>query len=628
VSRESNYESRNTGDFVMASLGVMLIILGCAAYQYLKGTLVKSFASIVIAVCAGVVAFGYFELLADVFVSRSDNSRFDSLVPWAQPLSFLLLFVLAFAVLQTIVAQLLRKPIDLGLLPERIGRVVCGIFLGFILSGLLLTTLAMAPLPNDYPYQRFDADMPDAEKPTGVLLNADGFATAWFSMLSNGSLSGRRSFATLHPAFVDQAFLNRHEATDGVSIITSSQAIELPPRRKKAAWLAPEGLKDSVGKPLPQKSDHSLTIVQVGIKRKSLKNDIKFTLSQLRLICKERSAVKDPFVGKGKNIYPIGYMKTADRLQTKKLNDPIKLEPIDFDGSVRYIDFAFYVPNDFLPVLVEFKQNSIVKLPAPVLAEEVPPTIPFIQLSACAEDVAELQPVRSAKVYGIRLATGNKFLADLTLQINDPNQWQTSQTPRSIKPAQFEDGKISYVRAELRIEKLSQKETAIPKPKSAKRPKGRPYKRPKKYVPKGKDIAGMLKPLDGYKLLSLKCNSPSTGAVTKAQQLPVLVELSGSIHHPVGVIALARLNGQNICEVDYCSLTADRLPDGLVIAEDGSVAQPFPDTVWLTGQAQSIADFYVLYLVKSGRNAIITAVQPSDSRTPAAFKEYEGFLIK
>jgi len=228
----------------MASLVVMLIILGCAAYQYVKGTLIKSFAAIIITICASVVAFGYFELLADIFVSRSDNSRFDSIVPWAQPLSFLLLFVLAFAILQTIAAQLLRKPIDLGFLPERIGRVVCGIFLGLILSGLLLTTLAMAPLPSKYPYQRFEADRPDADRPNKVLLNADGFATGWFSMLSNGSFSGRRSFAALHPAFVDQAFLNRLEATNDVSVITGSQAIEVPRRNKKAAWLAPDDLKD------------------------------------------------------------------------------------------------------------------------------------------------------------------------------------------------------------------------------------------------------------------------------------------------------------------------------------------------------------------------------------------------
>ena len=187
----------------MGSLLVVLIILGCVAYQYLKGTLVKSFVVVITSICASVVAFGYFELLANVFISC------EIFVLWAYPLSFALLFILAFAVLQTIAAQLTRRPIDLGLLPERIGRVVCGIFLGLIVSGLLLTAAAMAPIPAKYPYQRFDETSPDPENPGKVLLNADGFATGWFSIVSSGSFSGKRSFATLHPAFLDQLFLNR-----------------------------------------------------------------------------------------------------------------------------------------------------------------------------------------------------------------------------------------------------------------------------------------------------------------------------------------------------------------------------------------------------------------------------------
>ena len=44
----------------MASLAVVLIILGCAAYQYFKGTFVRAFATIIIAICASVAAFAFF----------------------------------------------------------------------------------------------------------------------------------------------------------------------------------------------------------------------------------------------------------------------------------------------------------------------------------------------------------------------------------------------------------------------------------------------------------------------------------------------------------------------------------------------------------------------------------------
>ena len=595
----------------MANLLVVLIVLGCVAYQYLKGTLVKSFTTIIITICAGIVAFGYFEPLANVFVSRSGNGRWPSLVLWAQTLSFVLLLVLAFAILQTIAAQLTRRPVDLGLLPERIGRIVCGIFLGLIISGLLLTALVMAPLSNKYPYQRFDRAAPDTEKPDKVLFNADGFVTGWFSIVSSGSFSGKRSFAVLHPSFLNQTFLNRHKVADGIPIITDSQAIEVP--SKKAAWPAPEGLSDSTGKPIPSKGGHNLTIVRVGIKRKAIKSAGKFTLSQLRLVCKQKDDVKNPLAGKGKNIYPVGYLKTANQLQIKRLNDEIKLERADFKGQVKDIDFAFYVPNDFVPVLVEFKQNSIAQVPRPVAADQAPPAASFIQLSECAKDIAELTPVTSAKIYGVELAAGSKLLTGSTLEISDVNQWQNAQTARSIKPAQFEDGKINYVRAELKIEKPAQEDAEAPRKKSWKKRAG---------------ISIMLKPLGGYKLLSLKCNNPSGDAAIKGKQLPVLIELSGLVHHAVGIIASGKVGDQTIYEVDYCSVTAEDITDGLIIAEDGSIAQPFPRTVWLTEQAQTITDFYVLYLVKSGRGAIITSVQPGNLQTAAGFKKYEGFFIK
>jgi len=94
---------------------------------------------------------------------------------------------------------------------------------------------------------------------------------------------------------------------------------------------------------------------------------------------------------------------------------------------------------------------------------------------------------------------------------------------------------------------LAQK-TGKTKPKS--------YKRPKKYLEEGKGISIMLQPLRGYELLSLKCNNPSIGTAISTEQLPVLLEMSGSAHHPVGVIASSKVASHNVYEVDYCSLIA------------------------------------------------------------------------
>jgi len=388
----------------MASLVVVLIILGCAAYQYFKGTFIRAFATIMIAVSASVAAFGFFEVLASVFISRGDNSRFLSLVPWAQPLCFTLLFIIVFGALQTGMMFLTRQPVDLGFLPERIGRAVCGIFLGLILAGLLLTALGMAPLSKKYPYQRFDG------KRSRVFLNADGFATGLFSIISRGSLSGERSFATVHPDYLDQLYLNK--LVSGTSTLTSvSPAISVP--TKQAVWPAPESISEQVNQLVselnrqgtlkdelsgesismpPIGSDYQPMIVRVGIKINALRTSPKinvgeFILPQIRLICK-RKGYDDPLAGTGINIYPIGHLKAADQIQ---VSTQIKVVSNDFKNQAKekWIDFVFCIPRDFVPVLVEFKQNSIVDIPerAIVTAEQAPPPELFTQ-TAKSQDVS------------------------------------------------------------------------------------------------------------------------------------------------------------------------------------------------------------------------------------------------
>ncbi len=373
----------------IANLSVLVIIAACAAYQYLKGTVVKAFATIVITICASVAAFGYFELLARLLVGYV-----PSVAIWAQLLSFVLLLVVVFAVLQTAVSQLIRQPVDLGVWPERVGRIGCGIVLGVLVSGLVLTALQMAPLPIKYPYERFG---PARQK---VLLNADGLATGLFSLLNRGSLGGKTSFAALHPDYLDQLFLNRLFIGDNIPIVTDSDAIEVP--GKAAAWPAPDAIRnqvenilsrpDSLQTPghgtkavlLPgwQKGDYDLTVVRIGINRKALKPNTPadgglFALSQLRLICKERGTSQGPLGGSGVPVYPIGHLKSANELQTSLL---IQLTNADFADQARakYIDFVFCVPRGFVPALVEFKLNSVAEVPTPVPADQAPQVMPFV----------------------------------------------------------------------------------------------------------------------------------------------------------------------------------------------------------------------------------------------------------
>jgi hypothetical protein len=387
----------------MASLAVILVILGCAAYQYFKGTFIRAVATIIIAICAGIVAFGFFELLANVLISRGESGSLLSVVPWAQPLCFALLYIIAFGAMQTGMMFLTQnRPVDFGFLPERIGRVVCGILLGLLISGYLLTALDMAPLPQKYPYQRFDG------KRNKVLLNADGFASGLFSIISKGSMSGKRSFATVHPNFIDQIHLNRMNS--GTSILTSkTPAISLPKPTEAAVWPAPQSLNEQINQivsdlnrqgklkdeltnklmsmPEPISRDYQPWIARVGIikntvsKAKANIDGGTFILPQLRLICKRQGYGDDPLAGTGIDIYPIGHLKAEDQIQ---VSTEITLDrDKDFKGNARekWIDFVFCIPRDYVPVLVAFKQNSILEISprSIVTADKAPSPVFFTQ---------------------------------------------------------------------------------------------------------------------------------------------------------------------------------------------------------------------------------------------------------
>ncbi len=574
----------------MASIIVLLIMAGCVAYQYLKGTFLRAFASFMAALCAGIVAFAWFEQLA--------NLLRDMLSDWAQPFCFVVLFVVAFAVLQTIVTLLTREPVDFGVMAERAGRIVLGLLLGLILSGSLLAAAAMAPLPSNYPYPRFDPARLDLQNlnPRKSLPNPDGFITRWFSIISSGGLAGSKSFAVLHTGFLDQLFLNRLAIGKNISILAGSDTIELPP--KAAAWPAPEGgLKDNKGKLWPSKTTGrdpcNLIMARLGLTARTS----PFTPSQLRLICKEKGGKKRAI-----NIYPIGYLRSPGQLQLKGLVDQIRPE-----AQTRWIDFAFYLPAGKEPVAVALKANAIAEVP-PLLTstDQVPEPIPFIQSSDCVTLFARVVPATSAEIYGLELASGTRLLEGATLAVPDRDGWETMQTQSSIKPAQFDRDQITCARAELKVQ------TTPAEPNQPDR------------QPRENRLLWMLKPANGYSLLSLKCNTPAVGSAIRGEQLPTLIDNFATAHRPCGLLAAGKTGDGTTFEFDYCSLTGD--PSGEITLDDnGAVAKPFPETVWLTEQAESISQLYILYMVKTG--TVILSVQPAGAQVGATFDGAEAFLV-
>ncbi len=355
----------------MIGLVMLAIMAGCAAGLYFKGTLAMGVAMIFNALIAGFAAFGFFEIAAKFLVQYSPG-----LAPWAPMVCFLLLLVLVFALLMAVEMLMSKEKVELGLMPERIGRPATGVVLGYLATGYLLVAAALAPLPSQYPYPRFDARSPNAASPKKALLSPDGFVTGLFATISKGGfgpIGEPKSFGLLHAGFIDQLYLNRHKGKE-VPLMTSTPAVDSP--RKAGVWNMPDSLVDTEGKPLSAPAGTRLMLVRADIKKSALRDASKFTLAQWRLVCGVRGT-GPALAGKGQAAYPIGYIGPGGRFERKSLADVITAEAGNSQGDAITIDLGFPVPANLTPLLLEFKRNNVVQVSTVASAEEAPQPVAF-----------------------------------------------------------------------------------------------------------------------------------------------------------------------------------------------------------------------------------------------------------
>jgi hypothetical protein len=163
----------------MVNLIMLVILAACAAGMYLKGTLVQAVFMVFNAILAGFAALAFYEMLA-LYLTK----YVASLTTWAPLIGFVLLFVIVFALLQTALLQINKEKTDMGMWPERIGRVAGGLVLGYVVVGNLLLAAALAPIPGTYPYARFAERNPDPSRPSKPMFSPDGFMAGLFSIVT------------------------------------------------------------------------------------------------------------------------------------------------------------------------------------------------------------------------------------------------------------------------------------------------------------------------------------------------------------------------------------------------------------------------------------------------------------
>jgi hypothetical protein len=353
----------------LALIGIIVIILLCIAQFYLKSSALTSFATAISALFGMIIAFNYYEALADQLISRGYEWQ------WAQAGCFVLLFIIGLAAIRSLGDFLLGSNINLGLAAKRTAAGICAVITGLIISGVFLITLALSPAGPKLSYNRFDQAITTAaiNNPNKLALNVDGFVAGLFGWISKGSLSSSKSFAVYHADFVDQIHLNSYKAPEKVFIISSKDALTIPGKGKKAVRR-----KEIDGQ--------KLTVARIGLIDRDIadggakdpKKMVSFTPSQIRLVCKE-TGQSDTITGNTKVVYPTLITKIKDKttgledetISVKKdLGTIITLQGQDFQKRVGWLDIGFQVPDRMEGVLLQFKQNAVIKLPKPVTSTD------------------------------------------------------------------------------------------------------------------------------------------------------------------------------------------------------------------------------------------------------------------
>jgi len=356
---------------MVVMLIVIAIILLSTAYFYLKSPIIGSCALLISSMVSVIVSFSYYELFANMLINIGRASQ------WAHSICFVLLFILTFALLRIACGYLVGSNITFGVLITRLTAVVCGVLTGTIASGILIITIAMMPFSSKLPYARFGDRPPRASSVQNAnksFLNTDGLASGLFSWVSKGSLSSKKSFAVYHADFLNQIHLNRTTPEKAES------EADVPAKFKtRRPTIVASAKAIKVGQTGLTRREDGRTVVTVDISGKEIadggaagKNgDVSFTLSQVSLVCKEKSQSSNTR-GSGTVIYPAKYIsKQQGNTDEASLGQLITLARSDFMSAGRkaQVKIAFDVPNTMRPILVRFKQNAIAALPAKSTAE-------------------------------------------------------------------------------------------------------------------------------------------------------------------------------------------------------------------------------------------------------------------
>lgn len=332
---------------------ILIVILLTMALFHLKCSLMSSICTLWFITFSTIMAFSFYELAANLFLSRGFGIGF------AHAGSFALILVLGFALLRAAGDFLIGSNIDLGSTLKTVITMTCGFLSGVIVAGNILVVMGMLPVQHALVYSRFDPEKAiSINSPKKAALNVDGFVAGLYNTISRGSFRSDKSFAVLHPNFISQNHLNRLKVNDGVLTVCARETLKIPSGKNQQPLRRWKTI------------DHNVVLVRMGISDQDMASggakfksgEVSFFPAQIQLIYSDDTNSTDkPFLGKVKTLYPIGFFRN-NRIEKKGLTETIKPPNNSLKKRAFWMDAVFDLPEGSKPLLLQFKQGSLVDL--------------------------------------------------------------------------------------------------------------------------------------------------------------------------------------------------------------------------------------------------------------------------
>jgi uncharacterized membrane protein required for colicin V production len=152
-----------------------VIIMGVVAYAFWREGPLTAFAMCVNVVLAGLLAFNFFEPIADLLDSSFEDTFADGT---QDALAMMLIFLPVLALLRFITNSIANTHMEYPPILYRGGAVVFGLVTGYLVSGFLVCVLQTLPLQQNF--LSFEVDEPGKSHPLRKVLPPD---VVWLAMM-------------------------------------------------------------------------------------------------------------------------------------------------------------------------------------------------------------------------------------------------------------------------------------------------------------------------------------------------------------------------------------------------------------------------------------------------------------